>query len=71
MTSEVHSGRGYVYCLRYHIVWCVKYRHKVLTDEIANELKAILQKIANDNKFEILEFNTDKDHVHILIDCSP
>ncbi len=72
MTIETHHGRGYVYCLHYHIVWCVKYRHnKVLTPEIVEDLVQILEKIANDNDFEILELNIDKDHVHILIDCSP
>ena len=71
MTIETHHGRGYVYCLHYHIVWCVKYRHKVLTPEIVGDLVQILEKIANDNDFEILELNTDTDHVHILIDCSP
>ncbi|MHC5717060.1 MAG: transposase, partial [Nostoc sp.] len=30
---EVKHGRGYVYAIEYHIVWCVKYRHKVLKDE--------------------------------------
>lgn len=24
MASEIHGGRGYVYCLRYQVVWCVK-----------------------------------------------
>ena len=71
MTIETHHGRGYVYCLHYHIVWCVKHRHKVLTPEIVEDLVQILEKIANDNDFEILELNIDKDHVHILIDCSP
>ena len=28
---EVTHGRGYVYSIQYHIVWCVKYRHKTLT----------------------------------------
>jgi len=28
--AEVKHGRGYVYSIQYHIVWCVKYRHKVL-----------------------------------------
>jgi putative transposase len=49
----------------------VKYRHKVLTPEIVDDLVQILEKIANDNDFEILELNTDENHVHILIDCSP
>jgi putative transposase len=49
----------------------VKYRHKVLTPEIIEDLVQILEKIAINNNFEILEFNADQDHVHILIDCSP
>ena len=32
---------------------------------------AIIHKIAKDNNFKILEANTDKDHVHLLISCSP
>lgn len=32
--SDVHKGRGYVYSIQYHIVWCVKYRYDVLTGEI-------------------------------------
>lgn len=68
---DVHYGRGYVYALEYHIVWCVKYRHKVIDSEIKDSLKKILKKIAQDNKFEILEYNTDLDHVHLLISLSP
>ena len=71
MTAEAHHGRGYVYCLHYHLVWCVKYRHRVLTPEIAKDLHQILTGIADDRRITILEFNTDEDHVHILIDCSP
>ncbi len=29
--ANVYHGRGYVYSIQYHIVWCVKYRHKILT----------------------------------------
>lgn len=68
---EIKTGRGYVYSIQYHIVWCVKYRHKVLTSEIENRLIEILHKIAEDNKFTILEINGDLDHIHLLIDCSP
>ena len=68
---EVKSGRGYVYSIQYHIVWCVKYRHKIITPTIEKSLIEILQKIANDNNFSIIEVNTDLDHVHLLLDCSP
>lgn len=69
--SEVKHGRGYIYCIEYHIVWCVKYRHKILTSEIENKLIEILNKIANDNNFIIEEINGDFDHIHLLISCSP
>ena len=68
---KVTYGRGYVYSLQYHIVWCVKYRRKILTPDVEVSLMAIIYKIAKDNDFEILEANTDKDHVHLLISCSP
>ena len=68
---EVTHGRGYVYSIQYHIVWCVKYRHKVITEQIENRLIKILNKIADDNGFQILECNTDEDHIHLLVNCSP
>jgi putative transposase len=68
---EVKRGRGYVYSIQYHVVWCVKYRHKLLTGEVESNLKEILHQIASDNHFEITEIEADADHIHLLIDCSP
>ena len=68
---EVTHGRGYVYSIQYHVVWCVKYRHKILTSQIENRLLETLNKIADCEDFQIIECNTDKDHVHLLINCSP
>ena len=69
--SKLVYGRGYVYLIKYHIVWCTKYRHKVLVDEIDDKLKEIIEGIAKDNNFTIEEMETDLDHVHLLISCSP
>ena len=69
--SKVVYGRGYVYLIKYHIVWCTKYRHKVLVDEIDDKLKEIIEGIAKDNNFTIEEMETDLDHIHLLISCSP
>ena len=69
--ANVYHGRGYVYSIQYHIVWCVKYRHKVLNSKIESKLLEILNKIAEDNNFKILEINGDLDHIHLLIDCKP
>ena len=68
---EITRGRGYVYSIQYHIVWCVKYRYPILTNVIEEDLINILNKIAEDNKFQILECNGDKDHIHLLVNCSP
>lgn len=68
---EVIHGRGYVYSIQYHIVWCVKYRHKIITQNIERRLLEIIEQIAAYEEFQILECNTDKDHIHILVNCSP
>lgn len=68
---ELTYGRGYVYAIQYHIVWCVKYRRKILTPDIEETLIKHLNKIAKDNNFTIEEINGDLDHIHLLISCSP
>lgn len=68
---QIVKGRGYVYAIQYHVVWCVKYRRKIITPQIEKALFAILTKIAKDSDFTIAEFNTDLDHVHLLLECSP
>ena len=43
--SQLTYGRGYVYSLQYHIVWCTKYRRQVLKDGADTDCKALLQEI--------------------------
>ena len=69
--AEIYHGRGYVYSIQNHIVWCVKYRHKILSNKIESRLKEILDKIANDNGYKIITINGDLDHIHLLIECTP
>jgi len=64
-------GRGYVYDLYYHIVWCVKYRHKILLNDIKDDFIDIIKNICINNNYELVEINTDLDHVHLLIGLSP
>ena len=47
--SNINFGRGYVYSIQYHIVWCVKYRRKVLIDDTEKTLKELLIEISNKN----------------------
>jgi putative transposase len=65
------SNRNIVYNCQYHVIWCVKYRRKVLTDDVEVRLKEILQEVSIDVQCEIEEMETDEDHVHLLISCDP
>ena len=49
--NELSYGRGYVYSLQYHLVWCTKYRKKVLKDGIDTECKEMLCDLAEEYKF--------------------
>ena len=64
-------GRGYVYSLQYHLVWCTKYRKKVLKDGIDVECKEMLESLAQEYKFQILAMEVMPDHIHLLVDCRP
>ena len=64
-------GRGYVYDLYYHIVWCVKYRHKILLNDIKDDLIDIIKNICVNNNYELVEINIDLDYVHLFIGLSP
>ena len=64
-------GRGYGYDLYYHSGWCVKYRHKILLNDIKDDFIDIIKNICVNNNYELVEINTDLDHVHMLVGFSP
>ena len=55
-----------VFMLHYHLIMCVKYRKKVIDDEISNRLKEIFEYIAPKYNILIEEWNHDTDHIHVL-----
>jgi putative transposase len=65
------TNNNIVYNCQYHVIWCIKYRRKVLMDAVEIRLKEILNQVALDVKCEIEEMETDVDHVHLLISCDP
>ena len=79
MEKEIYSkaecgltyGRGYVYSIQYHIVWCTKYRKKVLVNGIDEDIKEYLQKMADEYSFRITAMEVMPDHIHLLLDCKP
>ena len=57
--------------LHYHLIMCIKYRNKVIDDNISNRLKEIFEKIAPAYNITLEEWNHDTDHVHILFKGQP
>lgn len=55
-----------VFLLNYHLVLVVKYRRKVIDDNISNRLKGIFEYISPKYNIALEEWNHDKDHVHLL-----
>jgi len=60
-----------LYSLQFHYVCCVKYRRKVLTEEVTEYLKEVNKSVAQKFDITILEQETDKDHIHILFTSKP
>ena len=67
----IFKGRGYVYGIEYHIVFCTKYRKKIITDSVKDSLFQIIISLSQEMDFKIIGINTDLDHIHLLISCKP
>lgn len=69
---EVKFASHCSYQIRYHQVFCVKYRKKLLTNEDYRLcLKIVIKEICERYRFTIDEIWTDWDHVHIFVWASP
>ena len=71
MERDFKSNNHWTYSCKYHIVFCPKYRRKVLTDEVAQRLEGILHQVCEERQAEILELEVMPDHVHLLVECDP
>ena len=60
-----------VFILHYHLIMCIKYRNKVIDNNISNRLKEIFEFIAQKYNIVLEEWNHDADHVHILFKGQP
>lgn len=70
-TNLIHA-RTCVYNVNYHIVWSVKYRKKVLTQEVELYLKKIFKEIAEEKGFLLQMVEVGKqDHIHVFVSAHP
>ena len=68
---KLKSNSNITYDCQYHVIWCPKYRRKVLQYGVDVRLKEILQEVATEKKATILEMEIRPDHVHLLVSVDP
>lgn len=69
--KNYHHTPHLVYDCQYHVIFCPKYRRKVLTGPVEKRMKEVFLLIAKEKQFQILDMEIMPDHVHLLIDCNP
>ena len=65
------SNKNIVFRCTFHVVWCTKYRRKLLTPEVEARIKQIAAEVAEETRCTIREMEGNLDHFHMLVDCDP
>jgi putative transposase len=71
MLEGYKSNNKVVYSSKYHVVWCPKYRRKVLEGRIAKRCEQILRHTAKKYRAEVMALEIMPDHVHLLVEIDP
>ncbi|HVB10045.1 MAG TPA: IS200/IS605 family transposase [Bacillota bacterium] len=69
--TAYRKNAGAIFSLKYHVVWCPKYRRPVLTGPVAERLKVLLQEKADAEGLVIHVLEVMPDHVHLFIESDP
>lgn len=68
---EYKSNHNVVYSCKYHVLWCPKYRRKVLVSGVDVRLKELIEEICDEYRIEVIEMEIMPDHVHLLMEVDP
>ena len=71
MRTVLRSNHNVVFSCKYHVVWCPKYRRKVLVDGVDERLRAIVRSVVAERDAEVIEMEVMPDHVHLLVEVDP
>ena len=68
---ELRGNNHSVFAIHFHLILVIKYRKKVINDEISERLKEIFSYIQGNYNITLEEWNYDTDHIHILFRSHP
>lgn len=71
MDKRWKTNSNSVYNIGYHIIWCPKYRRRVIVGDIESRLKELLIEKSNNNGWNIEKLEIMPDHIHIFIKATP
>ena len=69
--SDLRKLAHAVWQCKYHIIWCPKYRFKIMKGALRQSVDEILRQLCEWKKLELLEMNVQEDHVHMVVSIPP
>ena len=69
--TDLRRGRHVVFNLHIHLVFVAKYRRKVFTKEILDDMRQIFESVCTNFEAQLVEFDGENDHVHLLVNYPP
>ena len=66
-----YTDHSIVYGCQYHVIWCPKYRHRLLMGEAAPRLQELILEKQEEYGYTVIEMEVTPDQVHFLIDADP
>ena len=70
-SKEYRTSHNWVYSCQYHVIFCPKYRRKILVDPLDTRLKELILQQQGEYGYEVLDMEIMPDHVHLLLDVNP
>ena len=71
VSKDIRTGRHCCFLLHAHLVFVTKFRHAVFCDVHLRRLEEIFGDVCADFECELVEFNGERDHVHLLVNFPP
>ena len=68
---DYKSNNNVVYSCKYHVVWCPKYRRKVLVGGVETRLKELIKTACSEKQVDIIQMEVMPDHVHLILEVDP
>ena len=71
MGVTLRSNSNVIFQCAYHVVWCPKYRRRVIGGRMEQRLKDLIRETVDEKGAWLVELETMPDHVHLLVEVDP